>query len=154
MFANCKNLETIVNLNGAYGAQTSGLASCEKMFYGCENLKSLDLTYFNTRNIIENMEGAVSEDDNCNFAWDMFTGCNKLSNIIIGKDWNLPMSKSGLIDSSDEGNPWVNNGEAYSVKSIPGLRRNEEKDSYDPITTGEFIRDPSLIREKTIYINP
>ena len=56
------------------------------MFSGCSALKNVDLSLFDTRNVTS--------------MTDMFAGCNSLTTIYVGKDWNTDMvtSSDGMFN--------------------------------------------------------
>ncbi|MDO5426978.1 MAG: hypothetical protein Q4F54_04780 [Coriobacteriia bacterium] len=106
------------------------------MFYGCQNLTSLDLGLFNTNYIIGS-RGSKSFS-----AYNVFTGCNKLTSITIGSNWYIPMGSeyANLPSLEDFGIRWQKNGEGYSTDSIPYYKSHDEPDNY-----GTFTRDPEEI---------
>ena len=71
LFYDCKNLQTITGLDNL---NTSFVTSMHGMFYGCSSLKSLDLSHFDTSNVI-NMSL-------------MFAYCSNLSTIYANRNWN------------------------------------------------------------------
>ena len=67
-FKNCKALETISNLENL---NTTKVTDMSYMFNGCNNLSSLDLSYFNTTNVTD--------------MYSMFKGCSALTSLDLTK---------------------------------------------------------------------
>ena len=77
-FSGLKSLETLE----FSGVDVFGVKNMDRMFYGCENLKSLDLSDFNT--IYRTSE---SSESNLTSMLNMFEGCKKLESIKWGRNF-------------------------------------------------------------------
>lgn len=154
MFYNCKNLKTINNLSGDKCLDTTGVVDTSKMFAGCTSLESLDLSYFNMRDVWRVDETLIT-DPFSYCTWGMFDGCINLTSLSINKDWNVPMTECWLHDSDNatEKNPWTLNGKDYKVEEIPGLVYDYTKEVYNPTVYGEFKRGPVEVTQKTVHIS-
>lgn len=105
LFYNFKNLQSI-NFNDNF--DTSNATTMRGMFYFCQNIKTLDLSSFDTRNVTNmsdmflmfhpdgyilgnNLTSIIFGDnwttENVTSITQMFTGCNKLTELDV-TDWN------------------------------------------------------------------
>lgn len=98
MFSDCEYLEEIIGLEDI---NLSGIKSLSNMFNGCYSLKSIDISNFNTKNILS-MYGMFASChklteikgidniivDNVRDMNYMFTSCYSLKSIDVSK-WNL-----------------------------------------------------------------
>lgn len=71
-FAQCRLLKKI-----PLSLRSGHVATCQNMFSGCENLKTLNLLEFNTKDV-GTTQGSMS---------GMFDGCSKLSEVTLGSDF-------------------------------------------------------------------
>ena len=79
MFMFCINLKSIDLSN----FNTTNVENMENMFYRCKNLKKLDLTSFNTKNV-KNIDGFID-------------GCNNLKEVIAKKDYFVNLKDDRVI---------------------------------------------------------
>ncbi len=87
---------------------TSQVKSMREMFYGCKNLKKLNLSSFDTSNLkdplalMSTFEGCSSlseldltsfDTSNCDCFQEMFSGCTNLKNIYVSEKWSIEKAK-------------------------------------------------------------
>ena len=83
MFASMENLTTINNIHNLH---TENVTNMFGMFNGCENLKEIELTKFDTRNVTNTQY--------------MFYGCSNLERIFCDDDWsqgNVVVESEGMF---------------------------------------------------------
>ena len=110
MFLGCSSLKTIYLNNSK--SQTSLLNDIGDLFFGCSSLEMLDMTSFDTL--------AVTK------MYSLFTGCNKLREIKVGKRFSINDHSGYLPAQSNDNIPgadgyWYDaaTGEPYKPEEIP-----------------------------------
>ena len=71
--------EKLIKIVGLENLNTSNVTDMQSMFYGCSNLKSLDVRGFNTSKLA-NVES-------------MFANCGNLKEVYVGNGWNIKSIK-------------------------------------------------------------
>ena len=92
----------VVSFEGIENLCTDQVTDMSLMFYGCESLKTIDVSYFNTANVKE-ME-------------HMFAECYKLTTIYCDEDWNDGTNRGGLMFNR-----------CYSLKGIAHYQDKSDK---------------------------
>ncbi|MCI7142952.1 MAG: BspA family leucine-rich repeat surface protein, partial [Paraprevotella sp.] len=92
----------VVSFEGIENLCTDQVTDMSLMFYGCESLKTIDVSYFNTANVKE-ME-------------HMFAECYKLTTIYCDEDWNDRTNRGGLMFNR-----------CYSLKGIARYQDKSDK---------------------------
>lgn len=157
MFENCRSLKTITNIE--YMETEQQWCACY-MFAGCSSLESLNLKSFNTRYAYDNIYLKGWWYSNWTF---MFEGCDRLSSLTIGSNWNMSMDYFGLpetynVDDLANSNPWKLVQEDEAGNEIFTPRWTSDIPLYDDFDwsqqkpTATYVRDPEKITEKVIKV--
>lgn len=109
MFAGMENLTTINNIHNLH---TENVTNMFGMFNGCENLKEIELTKFDTRNVTNTQY--------------MFYGCSNLERIFCDDDWS-------------QGKEKVSGNMFYGCEHLKGYESSNDNDiTFANPTTGYF----------------
>ena len=78
--------ENLIEINGFGNINTENLEYMNEMFQFCDNLKSVDLSGFNTAKVTDMTR--------------LFWGCNNLESIFVGDGWNISLvtKSSGMFE--------------------------------------------------------
>ena len=155
LFADCISLTTIY-FDDSF--DTSNVKDMSYMFYNCSSLQDLDITTFNTYNVLY---GTIAEGDfNIEYYGmaSMFYGCTNLGNIRVGQNFAL---KEGLYtfmgvneDSTTDANTFTIN----APEVIMGTLVTEASDNYSQYsltrapTNNDVIDDPNTAGRKILTL--
>lgn len=153
-------------IEGLNTFNTNNAVAMDFMFFGCSNLKTLDLSSFNTENVMPAVPSYVNPDEKGGlsekspYAPGMFHDCTRLESFTINADydntkpyhvagWGINVNASGLYDI--EGNPWIDE-ERNAVDSmyIPCL--TPPMSPSEKVYTGTFTREQ--ISEQSYIVKP
>ncbi len=126
MFGSCESLTT---LPLSSGFNTSGITNMERMFEYNYELKSLDLSSFNT--------GAVTS------AKDMFNGCRSLQRIKLGVNFKFVGSNSYLPTPSS----------SYITGAVGNWKDISTEKTYTPTTLATFHNSSTVARTYQVSKN-